>query len=87
MKTVSIWEKDEKTSLISKPNKLVDLGSCTQLCLITLFFIINVFLIKWLFMLIKDKKIVNKNELNKTMKFNYKTIQCWIAKLEKRKLN
>jgi hypothetical protein len=46
MKTVSIWEKDEKTSLISKPNKLVDLGSCTQLCLITLFFIINVFLIK-----------------------------------------
>jgi hypothetical protein len=35
-------------------------------------------------MLIKDKKIVNKNELNKTMKFNYKTIQCWIARLEKK---
>ena len=33
---------------------------------------------------IKDKKIVNKNELNKTMKLNYKTIQCWITKLEKK---
>jgi hypothetical protein len=30
------------------------------------------------------KNVVNKSELNETMKLNYKTTQSWKAKLEKK---
>lgn len=45
------------------------------------------YLIKWLSVPIKGEKIINESKLNKIMKLNYKITQCWMVRLEKKKLN